>query len=214
MVLILVINVKKIIIIDYGCGNIVSLQRAIEKIGFKSSLSSKQEEIAEATHLILPGVGAFGNAIKLLKQSKLDKAIVRHASKNKPLLGICLGMQLLLTKSYEFGEHEGLDLIKGNVVKLISDTTNQIKIPHIGWSEIKFHKLNKYYKNFDKKKFYFVHSYIANTLNPDDTVAFSEISNIKIPAVISYKNITGFQFHPEKSRETGLKLINLFCNQS
>ena len=111
---------KKIIIIDYGCGNIISLQRAINKIGFESLLSKKPEEISEATHLILPGVGAFGNAMKLLKKFKLDHAIIKHASKNKPLLGICLGMQLLLSKSYEFGEHKGLDLIKGNVEKLTS----------------------------------------------------------------------------------------------
>jgi len=204
---------KKIIIIDYGCGNIVSLQRAIKKIGFESILSNKPEEISDASHLILPGVGAFGNAMKLLKKFRLDQAIIKHTSKNKPLLGICLGMQLLLSKSYEFGEHKGLDLIKGNVEKLTSQTTNQIKIPHIGWSAINFNKLNKKYKNFDKKTFYFVHSYIANTIDPNDTIAFSEISNIKIPAVINHKNITGFQFHPEKSRETGLKLINLFCNQ-
>jgi glutamine amidotransferase len=204
---------KKIIIIDYGCGNIVSLQRAIKKIGFESTLSNKQEKISDASHLILPGVGAFGNAMKLLKKFKLDQAIIKHASKNKPLLGICLGMQLLLSKSYEFGEHKGLDLIKGNVEKLTSQTKNQIKIPHIGWSAINFNKLNKNYKNFDKKTFYFVHSYIANTADPNDTIAFSKISNIKIPAVINHKNITGFQFHPEKSRETGLKLINLFCNQ-
>ena len=93
---------KKIIIIDYGCGNIVSLQRAIKKIGFESTLSNKQEKISDASHLILPGVGAFGNAMKLLKKFKLDQAIIKHASKNKPLLGICLGMQLLLSKSYEF----------------------------------------------------------------------------------------------------------------
>ena len=204
---------KKIIIIDYGCGNIVSLQRAIKKIGFESTLSNKQEEISDASHLILPGVGAFGNAMKLLKKFNLDQAIIKHASKNKPLLGICLGMQLLLSKSYEFGEHKGLDLIKGNVEKLTSQTKNQIKIPHIGWSAINFNKLNENYKNFDKKTFYFVHSYIANTADPNDTIAFSKISNIKIPAVINHKNITGFQFHPEKSRETGLKLINLFCNQ-
>lgn len=204
---------KKIIIIDYGCGNIISLQRAINKIGFESLLSKKPEEISEATHLILPGVGAFGNAMKLLKKFKLDNAIIKHASKNKPLLGICLGMQLLLSKSYEFGEHKGLDLIKGNVEKLTSQKTNQIKIPHIGWSTINFDKLSKNYENFDKKNFYFVHSYIANTIDPNDTIAFSKISNIKIPAVINHKNITGFQFHPEKSRETGLELINLFCEQ-
>ena len=122
---------KKIIIIDYGCGNIISLQRAINKIGFESLLSKKPEEISEATHLILPGVGAFGNAMKLRNNSidtLIDKII---PTLKQPVLGICLGMQLILSKSYEFGEHKGLDLIKGNVEKLTSQKTNQIKIPNV-----------------------------------------------------------------------------------
>ncbi len=205
---------KKIIILDYGCGNIVSLQRAIKKIGFESLLSNKPDEISTATHLILPGVGAFGNAMELLNKFELVNIIKEHASRNKPLLGICLGMQLFLTKSYEFGEHLGLNLIEGNVEKLSYQTKNKIKIPHIGWNEISFKNLNSKFKNFEKKNFYFVHSYIGKTTNPNDTIAFSKISDVKIPAVIKHENILGFQFHPEKSRDNGLDLIKLFCNEN
>ena len=127
---------KKIIIINYGCGNILSLTRAIEFLGYQAETTHDSKKIINASHVILPGVGAFGNAIKKLEEYNLHQTILEYAKLNKPLLGICLGMQILLTKSYEFGVHKGLGLIEGEVIKISSQKDKEIKIPHIGWNEI------------------------------------------------------------------------------
>ncbi len=203
---------KNIAIIDYGCGNILSLKRALSKIGYNSDLTRDSDKISKATHLILPGVGAFGNAMELLKKYNLLSSIKSHGNDGKPLLGICLGMQLLLSNSYEFGKHEGLNLIEGSVEKISDQTKKKIKIPHIGWNKIKFNYMAKEYKKFDGKNFYFVHSFIAKTTNSKNTIAYSNFSNLKIPSIIKRNNVTGFQFHPEKSHTDGLSLIKHFCD--
>ena len=189
---------KKIVIIDYGCGNLLNIYRAIEKIGYKAELTNKKEKIINATHLILPGVGAFGKAMEKLEEFDLKKAIKEFSLTNKPLLGICLGMQALFTKSFEFGINEGLNLIEGNVSK-ISSNDKKIKIPHIGWSEIYPQNLSEqaekiFTNNLHGKSFYFVHSYIGVSSDPKKINAIAKYSNIQIPAFVSSNNIFGCQF--------------------
>ena len=208
---------RKITIIDYGCGNILNLVRAIKFLGYKIEVTSDKEKIIKSSHVIFPGVGAFGNAMQLLKKYDLPKIIIEYTNLKKPILGICLGMQLLLTKSEEFGIHSGLDLIEGNVIKIPSDKNNIIKIPHTGWNEIYRSDNKKIWQNKILKNilvgtnFYFVHSFIGLTKDINSTSAFCNYSGINIPAVISKNNIFGCQFHPEKSGENGLTILKNFC---
>ena len=125
---------KRITIIDYGCGNILNLVRAIEFMGYVAEATHDSKKIINSSHVILPGVGAFGNAIKQLEEYNLRNTILEYAKLNKPLLGICLGMQILLTTSYEFGVHKGLGLIEGEVIKISNEKNKKIKIPHMGWN--------------------------------------------------------------------------------
>jgi len=208
---------KKITIIDYGCGNLLSLSRAIEFLGYESETTRDTNKIINSSHVILPGVGAFGNAMKKIEENNLLQAIQNYAKLNKPLLGICLGMQLLFTKSYEFGDHKGLDLIEGEVKKISSKNDKKIKIPHIGWSEI--YPINGEKKWKSKilnnsllgKSFYFVHSFGGFTTDPNCTIAVCKYSDIYISAIVAKKNIFGCQFHPEKSGKNGLSILKNFC---
>ena len=208
---------KKITIIDYGCGNILNLIRAIEFAGYKTEATHDKKKIINSSHLILPGVGAFGNAIKKLEEYKLKNTILEYTKLDKPLLGICLGMQLLLTESYEFGFHKGLGLIEGQVIKISNKQNKKIKIPHMGWNEIypcngKKEWNSKILKNtLIGKNFYFVHSFAALTKNSSSTVAVCNYSGISIPAVVTVNNIFGCQFHPEKSADSGLSVLKNFC---
>lgn len=206
---------KSVSIIDYGCGNILSIKRAVEFIGFKAELTSDSESILKSDSIILPGVGAFGNAINLLKKKKLINVIKNFSlNEKKPLLGICLGMQLLLSKSFEFGEHSGLNLIPGEVIKLsLKDKKN--KIPHIGWKSVFFKEKNIIFdKKFDKKEFYFVHSFVVQTKDINNTIATCKYYERNIASVIKLNNILGCQFHPEKSRENGLEFLKSFCSSN
>ena len=207
---------KKITIIDYKCGNILNLARAIKFLGYEVETTNDKKKIINSTNVILPGVGAFGNAMLQLKKYNLCDTILEYTQMNKPLLGICLGMQILLTTGREFGNHKGLGLIEGDVVKISNNKNNKVKIPHVGWNEL--YPNNK--KKWDNKilndsligkSFYFVHSFICLTKNPNLTVAVCDYSGIKIPAVISVNNIFGCQFHPEKSAEDGLNVLKNFC---
>ena len=206
----------KLIIIDYGSGNIKSVFNSIKfvldnnDIKCDIKVSNLTSDINFCNFIVLPGVGAFGSAMNLLKKYRLIEPIKNHVKQNKPLLGICLGMQLLLTKSFEFGEFYGLDLIEGTVEKITNQTTRKIKIPHIGWSEIHFEKGSQLFNKFDKKSFYFIHSYIAKTKNKEKIIAYTEFEDLKLPAIIKKKNVYGFQFHPEKSHIIGLELIKDF----
>ena len=208
---------KTITIIDYGCGNILNLVRAINFLGYKVEVTNDKKKILNSSHVILPGVGAFGNAMQQLKKYDLQNTIFEYTKLNKPLFGICLGMQILLTKSYEFGKHEGLGLIKGEVLKISNKTDKKIKIPHVGWNEIYPNNNEKKWKNKILKNltagtnFYFVHSYVCFTKNPNSTVAVCNYSNISIPAVVAENNVFGCQFHPEKSGEDGINIIKNFC---
>jgi len=209
---------KKIAIIDYGCGNILNLARAIKYLGYKPEVTNDKKKIISSSHVIFPGVGAFGNAIKKIGDYNLQNIISEYVALNKPFLGICLGMQLLLTESEEFGIHKGLNIIEGKVVKLSNKQNKEIKIPHVGWNEIcpiknKKNWNNKILENIPvKTNFYFVHSFIALTKKEQATNAICNYYDISIPAVISMGNTFGCQFHPEKSGENGLNVLKNFLD--
>lgn len=200
-----------ILILDYGCGNILSLKRALDEIGLKYLVSNVKEEIINADLIILPGVGAFENAIDLLKKKGLFDIILNEVSKQKPLIGICLGMQMLFTKSFEMGEHHGLNLIEGNIEKIDKKSKiKNVKVPHISWSNIIFENkenLKKEQLVLNERSFYFIHSYIAFPLNNKNIMAKCKYYDINFPAIVKKNNVVGFQFHPEKSGMNGLKLL-------
>ena len=208
---------KKITIIDYGCGNILNLARAIKFIGYEVEITHYKNKIINSSHVVLPGVGAFGNAMKQIEKYNLHSTILEYAKSNRPLLGICLGMQILLTVSYEFGVHKGLGLIEGKVIKISNEKNKEIKIPHMGWNEIypnnnKKEWKNKILKNSSiGKSFYFVHSFVCITKDYDSTIAVCNYSDISIPAVVATGNVFGCQFHPEKSANNGLTVLKNFC---
>ena len=207
---------KKITIVDYGAGNILSLKRALEYLSFNAEVVSDPRSINNANYLILPGDGAFGYVVKKLKDKKIYESIINHVSNQKPFLGICIGMQLLFTESNEFGNHKGLDFIKGKIIK-ISTKNHTAKIPAIGWSKIKLELSNKMIKkinlnSFDNKSFYFVHSFKAIPTNKENLLGFYHHGNDKVAALVGKDNVFGTQFHPEKSGKIGLELIKKFVN--
>lgn len=197
-------------IIDYGVGNLFSLESSLGYLGIKAKLVSTEAEIRECERIILPGVGAFGDAAAALKKNGLDKTVKAVAKEGIPLLGICLGMQLLFEKGYEFGEHEGLGLIPGSVVP-IEPLVKGNKIPHIGWNSLSLSE-NKgdIYKYTDDGDFvYFVHSYHAEC--PEEYItATTEYGGI-LTASVQNGNVMGAQYHPEKSGDIGLKILKSFC---
>jgi len=185
-------------------GNVASVAKALNKLGFKNKLSSKKSDIEKATHLILPGVGAFGDGIKNLTELGLINLLTKRVvEQGTPFLGICLGMQLLAENGHEFGIHEGLGWIKGEVIKLKSP-----KLPHIGWNDVKIIK-DSILRDVPDNNFYFVHSYVLKPKNKSIITATCKYG-IEFPAVIQYKNIFATQFHPEKSQLSGLAVIDNF----
>nr|WP_321026541.1 imidazole glycerol phosphate synthase subunit HisH [Clostridium neonatale] len=200
-----------IVIIDYGMGNLKSVRNALNFLGLENKISSKEEDINNADALILPGVGAFPDAMETIEKLGLDKMIKAEVKKGKPLLGICLGMQLLFDKGYEGVEKKGLGLIKGNIVRMNEDKVNNIKIPHIGWNNLFYNKEDELFKGIDEGKYvYYVHSFYAQDYDEDDLVAYSEYGSNKIPGVVRCKNVIGAQFHPEKSGDVGLNILRNF----
>lgn len=199
-----------IAIVDYGVGNLFSLRASFASIGADVTVSSDESVIRNADKIILPGVGAFEDAAKKLRASGLDKVVCEEAAKGKPVLGICLGMQLLFEKSFEYGEHEGLGLIKGNVCPISDVIPQGLKIPHIGWNALHFRgeksPIFKYINEGDCV--YFVHSYYATDCE-DAVIATSEYG-AELTAAVSSKNVFGCQFHPEKSGEVGLSILRAF----
>ncbi|WFD11160.1 imidazole glycerol phosphate synthase subunit HisH [Tepidibacter hydrothermalis] len=193
------------IIIDYGLGNLDSVSRAFKMVGVETKISNDINEINNANSIILPGVGAFRDAINSLKDMKLIPVIKEHVDKGKFLIGICLGMQLLYEKSYENGVYEGLGLIKGNIEKLDID----LKVPHMGWNNIKFNKKDEIIKYINEDDYvYFVHSYYANSSN-EELVAYTDYGKT-IPAIVRKNNIYGIQFHPEKSSKVGANILKAY----
>ena len=200
-----------IAIIDYGVGNLFSLKCSFESIGADICVTSDPEVIAKADRIILPGVGAFEDAAKKLRDSGLDKVIKSECANGKPLLGICLGMQLLFERSFEYGEHEGLGLIKGSI-RPISDVIDaDLKIPHIGWNALHFgDKKDELFKYLNEGDFvYFVHSYYG--ADCDESVIATTEYSAELTAAVRNKNVCGVQFHPEKSEKVGLSILKAFC---
>ena len=197
-------------IIDYGVGNLFSLQCSLKKIGVEAVVTKDAEVIKTADRIILPGVGAFGDAADKLRATGLVDVIKSEAENGKPFLGICLGMQLLFDKGFEYGEHEGLGFIKGNVIPLEGKIPSELNIPHMGWNALSLDKncpLFKYIEDGDCV--YFVHSYYATDC--DESVVATAEYGIPVTAAVGKGNIFGCQFHPEKSGETGLKILKAFC---
>ena len=198
-----------IAIVDYGVGNLFSLKSSLDMIGAKAFVTGETEEIKNAEKIILPGVGAFGDAAKKLRDTGLFDVIKEEAAKGKPIMGICLGMQMLFEKSYEYGEHEGLGLIKGEIRPIEGVIPKELKIPHIGWNALKFTKDSKLFKYIKDGDFvYFVHSYYGAEC--DSVIAVSDYG-APLTAAVEKGNVSGCQFHPEKSGDVGLKILKAFC---
>ena len=198
-----------IAIIDYGVGNLFSLGCSFRKIGAEVTVTGDPDTIRKADRLVLPGVGAFKDAADKLKKDGLDELVKEQAAQGKPLLGICLGMQMLFDKSYEYGEHQGLGLIHGNV-KPIDVDTSVYKIPQIGWNALEFKKESPLFKYIHQGDFvYFVHSYHGTDC--DDSVIAVTDYGIKVTAAVMKDNVFGTQFHPEKSGAVGLNILRAFC---
>ena len=203
-----------IAIVDYGVGNLFSLVCSFRAIGVEAKLTSDRREIEQADKIVLPGVGAFEDASKKLFTSGLAEVVVAEAKKGKPILGICLGMQLLFEKSYEYGENTGLGLIKGEIRPIADVVPKGYKIPHIGWNKLGFTKKNELFRYLvgdnHNNHVYFVHSYYAADCE-DNVIATTEYGAVLTAAVAS-KNVYGCQFHPEKSGEVGLKILKAFTD--
>ena len=199
-----------IAIIDYGVGNLFSLCSSLARIGVEAVVTSDPEVIRKADKLILPGVGAFADAAKKLRDTGMGDLVKEQAALGKPIMGICLGMQLLFEKSYEFGEHEGLGLLRGSVVPMEGVIPAKLKIPHIGWNALHFARQSKLLRYIKEGDFvYFVHSYFATNC-PDSVIATTEYGGI-LTAAVEKGNVMGCQFHPEKSGEVGLNILRGFC---
>ncbi len=197
-------------IIDYGVGNLFSLQCSLKKIGVEAVVTNDKSVIADADRIILPGVGAFGDAIKKLQSTGLVDFIKEQAENGKPFLGICLGMQLLFEKGYEYGEHIGLGFLKGNVVAMKGVIPEELQIPHMGWNALDIKTQSPIFKYIEQGDFvYFVHSYFATDC--DDSLIASAEYGVPVTAAVGKGNIFGCQFHPEKSGDVGLKILKAFC---
>lgn len=194
-------------IIDYGMGNLRSVQKALESIGEEAIITSDKEQISKSEGIILPGVGAFPDAMENLKRSGLDEALKDVVNKNKPVLGICLGMQLLFSEGDEVRICDGLGFLQGKVKKLYGD----VKIPHMGWNSLKIEKNCPILDGIDKDSYvYFVHSFYAEMENKENLNATSNYG-IDVPAIVSDKNLFGVQFHPEKSGDVGIQMLKNFA---
>ena len=195
-------------IIDYGVGNLFSLKSSFKAIGQEAFVSGDPAELARADRLILPGVGAFEDAAKKLRETGMDTFVRQQAAAGKPLMGICLGMQLLFEKSYEYGCHEGLGLLKGSVVPMAGRLPEGLKIPHMGWNALQTRK-GSLLEPMDGQYVYFVHSFYAEGCSG----SLSALTDYGIPitAAVEQGNIYGCQFHPEKSGNVGLNILRAFC---
>ena len=188
-----------IAIVDYGYGNLFSIKSACEKVGLKSKITSKSNEIISSRGIILPGVGAFSYAMKSIKKLKLDKTIINYYKSQKPIFGICLGMQLFFSESFEGNRSKGLNLAEGKVVRLD-------KKLNIGWRKLTNVKNKKFMNCFESKSMYFIHSYKVIPKNKKIILAYAKYKNLNYCAAIKKRNLYGFQFHPEKSGKNGISV--------
>lgn len=195
-----------ITIVDYDTGNIKNLQRALQAVGIDSKVTDQKNELLAANGIILPGVGAFSTAMNELKQRNLIEPLQTAAKNQIPILGICLGMQLLFDESFEFGQTQGLGLINGSIVKI--PETNSLTVPQTGWNQNQLCQNDPIGEIFANQYTYFVHSFYAKT-NPENIITEVDYG-IKIPGMVKKNNVIGFQFHPEKSGEIGLRGLTKF----
>ena len=198
-----------IVIVDYGMANLRSVQKAFERVGHAAVITSDPNRVAEAEKLVLPGVGAFRDAIARLRESGLDAPITEHVRSGRPFLGICLGLQLLFSKSYEDGEYTGLDLFPGEVVRF--DSVPGLKVPHMGWNQLRLLRRGAALRHVpDDAAVYFVHSYYVV---PKDRSIVATETDYPTPFVsaIWHENVFATQFHPEKSQRVGLKMLENFA---
>jgi len=202
---------KKIVIVDYGLGNLFSIKQALAAVGADAVFSSKAEDLLNCDGILLPGVGAFADAMNRLSELKLIEVIQKSARDGKPILGVCLGLQLLFEQSHEFGIHKGLALIPGEVVRFPEAHEGiGLRVPFIGWNKLHLSKAGKDDSLFDTLKkdinIYFVHSYYVAPKSEAEILASCEYQGFAFPAVVRYKNTVGIQGHPEKSGEPGLEI--------
>ncbi|MEJ5339351.1 MAG: imidazole glycerol phosphate synthase subunit HisH [Aquificaceae bacterium] len=195
-----------LLLVDYGMGNLRSVSKALEKVGFSVKISSEPEDVKSADILVLPGVGAFRDAMENLRRLGLLKEILRHIEKGKPYMGICLGLQLLFERSYEFGETEGFGVLEGEVVLL----PTKVKVPHIGWNQLWKRKHSDILEGIrEGEYFYFVHSYHVLPRRSDVVLTTTDYG-VDFVSSVEYANIFAVQFHPEKSQKAGLRLLENF----
>lgn len=196
---------------DYGVGNLFSLQSSLRVLGLETEVTGQAEKLRAADRIILPGVGAFGDARAKLDETGLVPVLLEEAER-KPLLGICLGMQLLFDRSFEYGEHPGLGLIPGDVAELREDLVDKtLKIPHMGWNRLETTKEDPLFRYFQNGEYvYYVHSFYARNCR-ESTLGVSQYGNLAVTGVVRRGNVWGTQFHPEKSGDAGLRLLRAFA---
>jgi glutamine amidotransferase len=196
-------------IIDYGMANLRSVQKGFEQVGHAASIIRTPEEIDAADKIVLPGVGAFKDAVRVLRETHLADAVKRHIARGKPFLGICLGLQMLFDVGYEDGEHQGLGVFRGSCVRFTVDDSAGLKVPHMGWNQLQMHTPSPLFKNLPGDHVYFVHSYFAQ---PDDPSLVSTTTDYgqTFTSSIWRDNVMATQFHPEKSQAVGLKILENF----
>ncbi|MEA2027760.1 MAG: imidazole glycerol phosphate synthase subunit HisH [Campylobacterota bacterium] len=198
-------------IVDYNMGNLASVKNAFDKLGSQAVVESNPNKLKEYDKLLLPGVGAFGDAMEHLKQNGMDEAIIEYANSGKPILGICLGMQLLFDKSSEFGDNRGLGLIEGEVVAFDKDKFDHpLKVPHMGWNEMFIQKETPLFDGLSDPYLYFVHSY--HVVCDDAHAIGKSIYGYEFISAVNRANIYGIQPHPEKSHDNGLKILKNFID--
>lgn len=196
-------------IIDYGMGNLYSLSKALERLGYSYEFVSRPERLKEYAGLILPGVGAFGDAIANIRELELEDSIREYAASGRPILGICLGMQLLFEQSEEHGNHQGLALLEGEVVRF----RGAYKVPHMGWNQLQLKQSHTLLAGVQEGEYaYFVHSYHVRVGKEDVLLATADYHQ-QVTAIVGQNNVYGMQFHPEKSGETGMRLLQNFAAQ-
>lgn len=195
-------------IVDYGMGNLHSVSKAVERLGYECLVTGEAEQILAADSVILPGVGAFGDAMEHLRESGLDLVVKEIAAGNQPLLGICLGMQLLFSSSEEHGSHKGLDILSGSVVRFAP--RDGYKVPHMGWNKLSFRQPESpLFEGLEEGHVYFVHSYHVEVSQRSDLLAVTDYGH-PVTAIVGQSNVFGMQFHPEKSGELGMQLLRNF----
>ena len=199
-------------IIDYGMGNLYSVSKALERLSYEYIISDDPKELKNAKGLILPGVGSFKDAMHILRETGLAKFVCEAVNEGTPLLGICLGMQLLFEESEENGLTKGLGLLSGRVVRIpgMTATGKRYKVPHMGWNRLVFRHPSPLLQNVEEGHVYFVHSYYVVT-DDGDVVLASSFYNVEVPAVVGKGNVYGTQFHPEKSGEIGMKILQNYA---